>query len=122
MSQVGLTFWLLLVAVSTNLNYVAGFSSGPPLAPASNFDLVCNRMTPNPNNHGAPMGGNGGYFIDISPSMSEVTNGFTYVGGQTYTSELINIRSVMKCNFIFCAILESNMIVKCSLCAPRYNE
>ena len=36
------------------------------------------------------MGGNGGYFIDISPSMSEVTNGFTYVGGQTYTSEFLS--------------------------------
>ena len=99
MSQVGLTFWLLLVAVSTNLNNVAGFGSGPPLSPPSNFDLVCNQMTPNPVNHGAPTEGNGGYFIDISPSMSEVTNGFTYVGGQTYTSEFINIHFYLLCYF-----------------------
>ena len=44
----------------------------------------------NSNNHGGPMGGNGGYFIDISPSMSEVAGGFTYVGGQTYTSEFLS--------------------------------
>ena len=93
MMQVDLPIWLLLVAVCTTHFVVDGRSGGPPLSPSSNFNLVCNEMTPNSLNHGGPLGGNGGYFIDISPSMSEVTNGFTYVGGQTYTSEF-NFRQI----------------------------
>ena len=87
MSQVDLTIWLLLFTVSTTHLGVDGRSNGPPLSPASNFDLVCDQMTPNPISHGSPTSGNGGYFIDISPAMSEVAGGFTYVGGQVYTSE-----------------------------------
>ena len=90
MKRVGLTIWLLLLAVSTNLYDVEGRSTGPPADEPLNFDLVCNQMTPNSFNHGSPMGGNGGYFIDISPSMSEVAGGFTYVGGQIYTSKFLS--------------------------------
>lgn len=88
MTQVGLTVWLLLVALSTNLDNAVGRSAGPPLSPQSDFDLVCNQMTPNPGSHGGPTDGNGGYFLDINPPMAEVTDGFTYVGDQRYTSEL----------------------------------
>ena len=87
MKRVGLTIWLLLLAVSTNLYDVEGRSTGPPAGDPLYFDSVCNQMIPNSFSHEFPTGGNGGYFIDISPSMPEVTNGFTYVGGQTYTSE-----------------------------------
>ena len=87
MSQVGITIWLLLFTVSTTHLRVVGRSSGPPAGEPANFDLVCNKMTPNPSFHSGPTSGNGGYFIDISPPMSEAAGGFTYVGGQVYTSE-----------------------------------
>ena len=92
--RLSLLISLFLLALSTTLHEVEGRSSGPPAGESANFDLVCNRMTPNinPSFHGAPQtSGNGGYFIDISPPMSEVASGFTYVGGQVYTSKFIEI-------------------------------
>ena len=114
LSQMSLMIWLLLVAefLSTTLNEVHGLSTGPPAS--TNFDLVCNQMAPNPSPgiHGSPSSGNGGYFIDISPPMSEVADGFTYVGGQVYTSKffyhlryalssVLFLESSQSCNGLF---------------------
>ncbi len=57
-------------------------SSGPP----GNTDIVCNVISPNPNNHGsAATGGNGGYVIATDAILSG--SYYEYVSGQTYTGE-----------------------------------
>lgn len=77
----------LLLAMAAILGGVKGFSSGPPVS--IYFDLVCNRMTPNPSIsfHGPPDTGNGGYLLEIDPPMGVITRGFAYTGGQQYTSK-----------------------------------
>ncbi len=70
------------------LHAVTGRSSGPPLTPATNADLVCREMTPNPTPHGQPQSGNGGYALEILPEMATVPDGFTYEINTVYTSAL----------------------------------
>ena len=71
-----------------SLHAVTGMSSGPPLSPSANEALVCQQMTPNRNNHGDPQSGDGGYRLEISPTMATATNGFTYETDTVYTSAL----------------------------------
>ncbi len=81
----GYKLLIACLAVCAALNRVDGFSSGPPVR--SNEALVCQQMTPNPNNHGAPQSGDGGYRLEISPPMATATNGFTYQARTAYTSK-----------------------------------
>lgn len=77
------SFWLLLSALI--ICSVTGRSSGPPLSPNADFDLVCNALTPSPTAHGSPSAGDGGYRLEISPPMTPATNGFTYSPNTVYT-------------------------------------
>ncbi|XP_064386736.1 putative ferric-chelate reductase 1 isoform X3 [Halichondria panicea] len=83
----GYKLLIACLAVCAALNRVDGFSSGPPVR--SNEALVCQQMTPNPNNHGAPQSGDGGYRLEISPPMATATNGFTYQARTAYTIRLV---------------------------------
>ncbi len=71
-----------------SLHAVTGMSSGPPIDTPANEALVCQQMTPNSNNHGDPQSGDGGYRLEISPTMATATNGFTYETDTVYTSAL----------------------------------
>ncbi len=73
-----------------SLHAVTGLPSGPPISSNANEALVCQQMTPSPSPgaHGAPQSGDGGYRLEISPTMATATNGFTYVTDTVYTSAL----------------------------------
>ncbi len=76
--------WLLMVALAVCNVY--SLPGGPPLG--VNFDNVCNALRPNPSSsHGSGTPGNGGYRLQMSPSMTPATNGFTYQVDTNYTSE-----------------------------------
>lgn len=77
---------IVLVVCLAILSGVMGNSMGPPAASFS--DLVCNQLTPSPQAHGTPTPGDGGYQLEISPPMTETTDGFSYVPDTAYTSKL----------------------------------
>ena len=73
---------LLLLGLSS-LGLACAFSSGPP-----ERSIVCNGISPNPDNHGAPaQAGNGGYVIATDLPLSNTPGFYDYTAGQTYIGE-----------------------------------
>ncbi len=104
MANVKLFVACLAVYVCVAVNEVAGFSNGPPAS--SQPDLVCRQMTPSPNPgaHGDPQSGNGSFLLEISPSMTEVSNGadgFAYAPDTEYTSMENIVSNSTNCDTIF---------------------
>ena len=71
MKRVGLTIWLLLLTVSTNLYDVEGRSTGPPAGEQSNFDLVFNQMTPSPNSNESTKGADASVYVYCSTKLTK---------------------------------------------------
>lgn len=80
----GFKLFVVCLAVCAVANRVAGNSQRPPASTQS--DLVCRQMTPSPNFHGSSQSDNDGFMLEISPSMTEVPDGYSYVRDTEYTS------------------------------------